>query len=71
MRWRFDPSLAITSETVLQSLHPSFATPTTGCVLDSRYLFIANSHVGELDDEGRPKDPSRLRPLEVLSLPLD
>ena len=72
VRWRFDPAaLAVTGETVLQSMHPSFAAPTTGCVRGGRYLFIANSHISDLGAEGRPKDPARLRPLEVLELPLD
>jgi hypothetical protein len=70
VRWTFDPSLAISAESVLLARHPSFTIPTTGCPLGDRYLIIANSHVTELDDNGAPKDPSRLRPLEVLAISL-
>lgn len=72
VRWRFDPAaLAVTDEAVLLAGHPSFAAPTTGCALAERYLLIANSHVDEFDeDTGKPKPEAKLRPLEVLAIPL-
>jgi sugar lactone lactonase YvrE len=71
MRWRFDPrTLAITASERLQGTHPAFHVPTTGCVAGDRYLFIANSYVGERDAAGNFRDPSILRPLDVLELPL-
>lgn len=70
VRWRLDPALAIADESVLLARHPAFAIPTTGCALGDRYFIIANSHVTELDDSGKPKDPTKLRPLEVLAIPL-
>ncbi|GMU65584.1 MAG: hypothetical protein AMXMBFR36_18580 [Acidobacteriota bacterium] len=69
--WRFDSQrLAVTAETVLQPWHPSFVVPTTACVREGELLFISNSYAGQSDADGNPKDPARLRPTDVLAIPL-
>ena len=47
---------------VLETGHPAFASPTTGVIARGAFHYIANSHVGELDDEGAVSRPSSLRP---------
>jgi sugar lactone lactonase YvrE len=69
--WQIDrKQIAVTGETVLQSWDPRFAVPTTACVRDGQVLFIANSYAGQSDENGNPKGQSKLRPAEILSLPL-
>jgi sugar lactone lactonase YvrE len=69
--WGLDTQrLAVTAESVLQSWIPSFAVPTTSCVRGGQVLFIANSYAGQSDEHGNPKDAAKLRPAEVLAVPL-
>lgn len=69
--WRLDARrLVVTAETVLQSWLPSFDVPTTTCVRGDEVLFIANSYVGQSDEQGRPKDPAKLRPTKILAVPI-
>lgn len=58
-----DAARAIKVETLLSHHHRELAEPTTGAVDGDRFLLLANSYVGALDDDGKlrkeaqPHDP--------------
>lgn len=55
---------------VLESWREGFDAPTTGVIARGAFHYIANSHVGALDDEGQVTRPSSLRPPLILSTPI-
>lgn len=66
-----DGAERITGLTVLQSHHhPLLAEPTTGTLVGDRLHLIANSHVAQLEADGRFKRPAELRGTVVLAVPL-
>ncbi len=63
--------LAVASvRTLLSHHHPELNEPTTGALAGNRFLVLANSYVGELDEAGRIRDPEVLRDPVVLAIPL-
>lgn len=69
---RLDPSgtRVVAVSTLLSHHHPALAEPTTGAVDGTRFLLLASSFVGRLRPDGTLRDPSTMRPAEILEIPL-
>jgi hypothetical protein len=66
-----DHGTRISVSTVLQSHHhPEFAEPTTGAIAADALCVIANSYVGHFQPNGSIKDPGRLKPTAIITVPL-
>ncbi len=61
---------AIESEEVLESRNPLFAIPTTGTLAGGSLVYIANSLIESVDDQGRLKPGAKLAEPVILTLPL-
>lgn len=61
---------AIKVETLLSHHHSELAEPTTGAVDGDRFLLLANSYVGALDDKGEFRKGAQLRDPVVLEISL-
>ncbi len=55
---------------VLEVNHPSFLIPTTGAIAGDALYVIADSQIRSFDAEGRIFPPERLRPIDVIRVPL-
>ena len=55
---------------VLEANHPSFLIPTTGALAGDALYVIADSQIRSFDAQGRIWPPERLRPVEVIRVPL-
>lgn len=66
-----DAGRRIAAATVLQSHHhPEWDEPTTGAVVGSSLLVIANSQLGRQQPDGSLREPRTLRRTRVLTVPL-
>lgn len=72
IRITLDPELARATkvETLLSHHHRELAAPTTGAVDGDRFLLLANSYVGALDDKGQLRKGAQLRDPVVLEIAL-
>lgn len=71
VRFRLRPGLdAIESEEILESRNPLFVIPTTGTLAGGSLVYIANSQLESLDDQGRLKPGAKLEEPVILMLPL-
>ena len=71
VRFRLRPGLdAIESEEILESRNPLFVIPTTGTLAGGSLVYIANSQLESLDDQGRLKPGAKLAEPVILTLPL-
>ncbi len=71
VRFRLRPGLdAIDSEEILESRNPLFVIPTTGTLAGGSLVYIANSQLESLDDQGRLKPGVKLEEPVILTLPL-
>jgi hypothetical protein len=57
-------------QTLLSHHHRELNEPTTGAVDGDRFLLLANSFVGALDDAGKLRPDIALRDPVVLEIPL-
>jgi len=71
VRFRLRPGLdAIEAEEILESRNPLFAIPTTGTLAGGSLVYIANSLIESVDDQGRLKPGAKLAEPVILTLPL-
>jgi hypothetical protein len=56
--------------TLLSHHHPALNEPTTGAVAGDRFLVLANSYIGMVDEAGKVRDPNALRDPIVLAVEL-
>lgn len=61
---------AVESEEILESRNPLFVIPTTGTLAGGSLVYIANSQLESLDDQGRLKPGTKLEEPVILTLPL-
>ena len=64
-----DAGDAITAHTVLEAAHPLFDIPTTGTIVASNLVVIANSQLDQIQDDGSVE--GLLNPVVLLNVPLD
>jgi hypothetical protein len=72
VRFRLSSGLdAVESAEVLESRNPLFRIPTTGVVVGSTFVYLANSQLDSLDEQGNLKPGAPLEEVVALEVPLD
>jgi hypothetical protein len=72
MRWglsRAGVPVTVTSSEVLEQRTDLVSFPTTGAIYGERFYFIANTGIGNLEDD-KIVDPARLEPVHIAMVPL-
>lgn len=71
VRYRLNATLdAIESEETLESRNPLFKIPTTGALANGALVYIANSQLDAVDEQGRLKADANLQEPVILEVPL-
>lgn len=72
VRFRLNEALdSIESEETLESRNPSFKIPTTGVIANGSLVYIANSQLRAVDEQGRLKPDADLQEIVILTVPLE
>jgi hypothetical protein len=66
VQWRLSADgKAVTSAEMLEYRTPLVKDPTTGAVVGTKFYFISNTGIGNLDDDGKIVDTHKLEPVHV------
>ncbi|MBD2705490.1 hypothetical protein IC229_33070 [Spirosoma sp. BT702] len=71
VRFRLDADQQnVVNAEVLQTTHPDFETPTTGCLYKNAFYYIANSQLRKITSDGKLSDPASLKRPIIMRLNL-